>query len=147
MELAPLRYFLEIVDARSFAKAAAKLGLNASALTRRVASLEDELGVALLERNHSGVRLTSGGASVVVEARRTLADLDALTQAARCNGLGKAGEFQLGVRIPPIGEPLRGLLARWHSYHPSVGLTLHEMTDHELHLAIETRRLAAGTRF
>jgi DNA-binding transcriptional LysR family regulator len=45
MELAALRYFLEVVDARSFAKAAAKLGLNASTLTRRVASLEDELGV------------------------------------------------------------------------------------------------------
>jgi DNA-binding transcriptional LysR family regulator len=35
MELAALRYFLEVVDARSFAKAAAKLGLNASTLNSR----------------------------------------------------------------------------------------------------------------
>jgi DNA-binding transcriptional LysR family regulator len=78
MELAALRYFLEVVDASSFAK----LGLHASTLTRRVASLEDEVGVTFLERNHSGVRLTSGGISIMAEARRTLADLDALTHVA-----------------------------------------------------------------
>jgi DNA-binding transcriptional LysR family regulator len=141
MQLPALRYLLAVVEAGSFTKAAAHLGVNASTLTRRVAALEDELGLTLLERSRSGVRLTSGGVTVMVEVRRMLAALEAVTKAARCNGVGKAGEFRLGVRMPPVGEPLRTLLARWHSDHPRVALTLYEMSDHDLYTAIEARRL------
>jgi DNA-binding transcriptional LysR family regulator len=141
MELASLRYLLDVIEAGSFAKAAAKLGVKASTLTRRITALEDELGVTLVERRRSGIRLTSGGAAVTVEIRRMLADLESVTKAARCNGAGKAGGFRLGVRMPPVGEPLRSLLARWHKEHPLVALTLWEMSDHDLYTAIEARQL------
>ncbi len=141
MELVSLRYLLDVIEAGSFAKAAAKLGVKASTLTRRVTALEDELGVTLVERRRSGIRLTSGGAAVTVEIRRMLADLESVTKAARCNGAGKAGGFRLGVRMPPVGEPLRSLLARWHKEHPLVALTLWEMSDHDLYTAIEARQL------
>lgn len=141
MEIASLRYLLAVAEVGSFAKAAAHLGLNASTLTRRVAALEDELGVTLLERSRVGVRLTSGGSTVIVEIRRMFANLDAVTQAARCNGLGKTGELRLGVRMPPVGEPLCSLLSRWRNDHPGVVLTLHELNDHDLYTAIESRHL------
>jgi DNA-binding transcriptional LysR family regulator len=141
MEIAALRYLIAVVEAGSFARAAAKIGVNASTLTRRVTVLEDELGLTLLERRRTGVRLTSGGATVLVEVRRMFADLEAITEAARSNGIGKAGEFRLGVRMPPVGEPLRTMLAKWHHDHPQVALTLCEMTDHELYTAIEGRQL------
>ena len=141
MELASLRYLLAIIEAGSFAKAASKLGVKASTLTRRVTALEDELGLTLLERGRSGVRMTSGGSTVMVEIRRMLVDLESVTKAARCNGAGKAGEFRFGVRIPPVGEPLKGLLAKWHEEHPHVEFTLWEMSDHDLYSAIESRQL------
>ena len=80
MELVSLRYLLDVIEAGSFAKAAAKLGVKASTLTRRVTALEDELGVTLVERRRSGIRLTSGGAAVTVEIRRMLADLELVTR-------------------------------------------------------------------
>jgi DNA-binding transcriptional LysR family regulator len=141
MEIASLRYLLMVADAGSFAKAAVHLGLDASTLTRRVGALEDELGLTLLERSRAGVKLTSGGSTVVVEIRKMLADLESVTKAARRNGAGKVGVLRLGVRMPPIGEPLRTLLSRWRTHHPGVVLTLCELTDHELCTAIESRRL------
>ena len=78
---------------------------------------------------------------VIVEVRKMLADLEAVSRAARSSGTGKLGELRLGIRIPPIGEPLRTLLGTWRSNHSEVSLSLQEMTDHDLHLAIESRRL------
>lgn len=141
MELAPLRYLLAVIEAGSFAKAASKLGVKASTLTRKVTALEDELGLTLLERRRSGVRMTSGGVTVTVAIRRMLVDLEAVTKAARWNGAGKAGEFRLGVRMPPVGQPLKGFLAKWHKEHPHVELTLWEMSDHDLFAAVESRQI------
>ncbi|HVC52516.1 MAG TPA: LysR family transcriptional regulator, partial [Stellaceae bacterium] len=96
MQLNALRYLILVVEAGSFAKAATKIGVNASTITRRIAALEDELGLTLLERHRTGVRLTSGGSIVMVEIRRMLADLESVINTARSNGIGKAGEFRLG---------------------------------------------------
>ena len=144
MEIAALRYLVAVAEADSFAQAARHLAVNASTVTRQVAGLEDELGVTLFERGRPGVRLTSGGALVIVEVRRMLADLDAMTTAARRTGAGKIGEFRLGVRLPPVGEPLRTLLAKWHVDHPDVALTIYEMPDHDLYTAIRSRRVDAA---
>jgi hypothetical protein len=108
MELRALRYLAAVVEAGSFAGAAVQLGMNSSNLTRQISSLEDELGLTLLERSRSGVRLTSGGAAVMIEVRRMFADLDAIAKAARANGVGKHGEFRLGLRVPPVGDRLDG---------------------------------------
>lgn len=132
---------MAVVDAGSFAQAALRLGLNSSNLTRQISSLEDELGLTLLERSRSGVRLTSGGTAVLVEVRRTLADLDAIGKAARSNGAGKLGEFRLGLRVPLVGDRLGARLSRWRSEHPDVSITVYELPDHELCSAIMRREL------
>ena len=43
--------------------------------------------------------------------------------------------------MPPIGEPLRSLLARWRAKHPGVGLTIAEMNEWETQAAIQERRV------
>lgn len=141
MELKALRYLKAVVEAGSFAGAATRLGLNSSNLTRQISSLEDELGLTLLERGRSGVRLTSGGAAVMIEVRRVLADLDAVAHTARTNGIGKHGELRLGLRIPPVGHRLRTLLRKWRLEHPEVSITVYELPDHELCNAILRRTL------
>ncbi len=144
MRLKALQYLTAVVDAGSFAKAAVMLEVNASTLTRCIDALEDELGLTLLERSHSGVRLTSGGTAVMVAVRRMLADLDAVAETARYKSAGNEGELKLGVRMPPIGDPLETLLAEWRGHHPKVSLTLYEMPDHDLYTAVENRRLDAA---
>lgn len=125
----------------NFARAAKVLGVQTSTVSRRMAKLEDELGLTLFERGHFGIRLTTGGKAVMVHVRRVLADLDAVMRSGRSNGLGHIGQIRLGVRMPPVGEPLQALLGAWHADNPDVEVVLHEMNERDILAAIGERRL------
>ena len=142
MEIRDLMYLEASAAAGNFTRAAKSLGINTSTISRRVGRFEDELGLALFERGHGGVRLTSGGRAVLPHIQRALAELDAIRHAGDQNGNGIVGEVRLGVRMPPIGEPLRGLLAGGRAKHPEVGLTIAEMNEWEIQAA---SRSAAST--
>ncbi len=127
--------------AGNFTRAAKSLGINTSTISRRVGRFEDELGLALFERGHGGVRLTSGGKAVLAHIQRALAELDAIRHAGDQNGNGVVGKVRLGVRMPPIGEPLCDLLSGWRAKHPKVGLTIAEMNEWEIQAAVQERRV------
>ncbi len=61
MELRQLRYFLGVVSAGSFGRAASQLHIAQPALSRQVKALEDDLGVQLLFRTAQGVHVTEAG--------------------------------------------------------------------------------------
>ncbi|MBL4890811.1 MAG: LysR family transcriptional regulator [Rhizobiaceae bacterium] len=67
--------FLEVVKHQSFAGAARTLGLTGPALSKQVQSLEDQLGVRLLNRTTRQVTLTEEGAIYSERARKALEDL------------------------------------------------------------------------
>jgi DNA-binding transcriptional LysR family regulator len=125
-------------------RAAEVLGVETSTLSRRVAQVEDELGVTLFERGHFGIRLTVAGKAVMVHVRRLLADLEAVKRSGRCNGSGNVGRIRLGVRMPPIGEPIQSLLSSWHERYPKVDFKLYEMNERDILTALEERRLDAA---
>jgi DNA-binding transcriptional LysR family regulator len=95
MEIRDLMYLEASAAAGTFTRAAKSLGINASTISRRVGRFEDELGLALFERRHGGVRLTSGGKAVLPHIRRALAELDAIRHAGDRNGTGIVGEVRL----------------------------------------------------
>ena len=64
MELLDLHYLRVTADAGKFALAAKLLDVDTSTVSRRISNLEDELGLSLFERDHSGIRLTRGGLSI-----------------------------------------------------------------------------------
>jgi DNA-binding transcriptional LysR family regulator len=66
--------FVAVVDARSFAAAARKLGRSPAAVTRAIASLEGRLGTRLLNRTTRSVSLTDTGQQYYVGARRVMED-------------------------------------------------------------------------
>ena len=103
MEIRDLMYLEASAATGNFTRAAKSLGINTSTISRRVGRFEDELGLALFERGHAGVRLTSGGKAVLPHIQRALAELDAIRHAGGQNGNGIVGEVRLGVRMPPIG--------------------------------------------
>ncbi len=111
MDFRDLMYLEASAAAGNFTRAAKSLRINASTISRRVGRFEDELGLALFERGHAGVRLTNGGKAVLPHIRRALAELDAIRHAGDQNGNGIVGEIRLAVRMPPIGGPLRSLLS------------------------------------
>jgi DNA-binding transcriptional LysR family regulator len=144
MDILDLRYLAAAANAGNFGRAAKSLGLDTSTISRRIGRLEDELGFALFERAKSGVHLTAGGQSLMGHVNRTLAEFDAVVRAAGETGSGNIGAIRLGVRLPPVGEPLVSLLAGWRERHPNVALTIAEMTEPAMAKALELRRLDVG---
>lgn len=104
MELRDLCYLAASALAGNFAKAAGSLGLSSSTVSRRIARLEDELGVTLFECGRFRIRLTAAGRAVMIDVRRTLDDAAAVMQVGQLNGRGRRGHIRLGVRMPPVGE-------------------------------------------
>lgn len=141
MEVSDLRYFAISADVGNLSRAAGLIARDASTLSRRIARLENELGLPLFERRHGGVELTSGGRAILIHVRRALAEIDAIKEAGRLNGAADVGEVRLGVRMPPVGGPFRSLLAGWRATHPSVSVKVAELPDRDIAIALEERRL------
>ena len=70
-DLNSLAIFAKVVEAKGFSEAARRLKMPISTVSRRVAELEDQLGVRLLERSTRNVRLTDVGAEVLEHAQRS----------------------------------------------------------------------------
>jgi len=140
MKLRDLEYLVASAAAGNFTRAAKSLGISTSTISRRIGRLEDELGLAIFERGHSGIRLTTGGKNVLTHARRAVAELDAAKFAGRQNGIGAAGKVRLGVRTP-VGEAMLMMLKAWRESAANVVLTIFEMNERDLVIALDERRL------
>lgn len=83
LDLAQVRAFVAAADELHFGRAAARLFLSQQALSKRIARLEDELGVRLFTRGGHAVALTEAGQRFLPAARQILADGDRAVAAAR----------------------------------------------------------------
>ena len=71
IDLNSLAIFAKVAETGSFSEAARRLKIPISTVSRRVAELEDQLGVGLLERSTRNLRLTDVGAEVFEHAQRS----------------------------------------------------------------------------
>src|SRR4030081_2063753 len=69
-DLNALIIFAKVIEANSFSEAARRLKMPTSTVSRRIADLEDQLGVRLLERSTRSLRLTDVGSEVFEHAQR-----------------------------------------------------------------------------
>jgi DNA-binding transcriptional LysR family regulator len=106
MDLRALRAFGSVAEHGSFSRAAAVLGVEQSALSRRVSALERELGGRLFHRTGRGVALSELGERLAPRARALLADATAFEEAARG---GDRPSGQVGLGVVPVAA--RGLVA------------------------------------
>lgn len=80
--IAYIPFFVAVTEAGSFTKAAGKLGVTKSAVSRRISDLEEELGVQLLQRSTRRLSLTEAGERYLVHARRALHEAEHAQDAA-----------------------------------------------------------------
>lgn len=81
MSVEQLETVVAIAEEGALVRAARRLHISQPPLTRRLAALEDELGVALFERLPRGMRPTAAGAEVVERARQILAAIEGVKRA------------------------------------------------------------------
>ncbi|MGH3533548.1 MAG: LysR family transcriptional regulator, partial [Pseudonocardiaceae bacterium] len=117
---ARLRALVELADAGSVRGAAERLVVTESAISSAVSCLSAEVGVALIDRNGRGVRLTRAGLRYTEYARRILGLHDEAVQAARGEADPERGSIRLAA-VTTAGELLiPALLASFHAEHPGV---------------------------
>lgn len=76
MDIEELRTFVEVADAGGVTPAARRLGVSKSIVSRRLARLEEDLGVQLLSRTTRGAALTEAGATFRDHAARVCVEID-----------------------------------------------------------------------
>lgn len=122
MDLPALQAFCSVAEHGSFSHAAAVLGLEPSALSRRVSALERELGGRLFHRTGRGAVPTALGERLVPSARALLGDAAAFKDNARRERAQPSGEVNLGV-VPVVARRLVAALAgQLRSAYPGIRL-------------------------
>ncbi len=97
MNLNTYKYFNEVAETGSIRRAADRLHIAPSAISRQIALLEHSLGVMLLERTNSGIRLTPAGMMLERFTRKICRDLDRIHESIKnLKGL-REGEVKIWV--------------------------------------------------
>jgi len=121
MEIRELRAFVVVVEDGGFSAAARRLHVSQSALSQTVLSLERQVGVKLLVRNHAGVRATDAGQVLLREARDLIDHHDrAVAAIATATGAspGTAGLLRIGVPLEFPPDLLPAALGRLSVDYP-----------------------------
>jgi DNA-binding transcriptional LysR family regulator len=123
-DLNSLALFAKVVEAASFSEAARRLKMPISTVSRRVAELEDQLGVRLLERSTRNLRLTELGAEVLEHARRSV-ELSEAVESIVSNRLSDvSGTLKLSAP-PSISETLlTPLVTAFQASYPNIRIQI-----------------------
>ncbi|HNY46184.1 MAG TPA: LysR family transcriptional regulator [Casimicrobium sp.] len=106
LDLTTLRLFIAVCETRNMAHAARAANLVGSAVSKRLAQLEDNLGVPLLQRRRHGVEPTAAGLTLLEHARDMLATASRIEQAMAGYASGVRGEVRVLASASVMAESL-----------------------------------------
>ena len=120
LDLNALVVFAKVVEAKSFSEAARRLGMPVSTVSRRVAELEDQLGVRLLDRSTRNLRLTDLGSEVLEHALRSAESAEAIQNIISNQRSSVRGTLRLSAP-PSISDTLlTPLVTAFQASYPEV---------------------------
>jgi DNA-binding transcriptional LysR family regulator len=142
-----LRYFNEVARLGSIRKAADRLHVAPSAVSRQIAQLEHEVDAVLFERSKGGVQLTVAGEVLARHSHGIFRDLDrAQTGIDELRGL-RRGEVSLWVIEGIVSDLLPGVLARFHDKYPGVSFKVNTASSDRIIEALLADEADIGITF
>ena len=146
-----MQQFVRVADLGSFAAAAQQLGVARSVVTRRIAALEEHLGVKLMVRTTRKLTLTSAGAAYLERCRSILQALENAETEVMAAGQTPRGHIHMGVPVSFGVRRIAPLLAQFAATYPHITLSLDfsdrtsDLIDEAMDLAIRvSAELAPG---
>jgi LysR family transcriptional regulator, transcription activator of glutamate synthase operon len=132
MDLRQLRFLVALAEERHFTRAAEREHIAQPALSQQIRKLEEEVGVALVERTTRSVSITEAGEMLIARARRILSECDAAHAELEALRGMLTGHVSVGAMhtMGPVDVSLA--LAIFHQRHPGVELTVLEQSSEEL---------------
>lgn len=120
VDLHDVSAFLAVVESESFTKAAARLGVAKSAVSRRVQALEDALGVRLLHRTTRRLQPTDAGRAYAAKAARALESITEANETARDMGDAPRGLVRFTAPVDLAEALLPATLVRFAAKYPEI---------------------------
>lgn len=130
MELRLLRSFIAAAEDGNISKAAARLGMTQPALSRQVKTLEDELGVPLLERGAHSFSLTPSGDLLLREGKGLIERADMLEHRVRASA--KAQTIRIGYSPSLTAGILAPAMEAFAQLHPKARVELSDLSSLEM---------------
>jgi LysR family transcriptional regulator, positive regulator for ilvC len=124
MDLIDFKVFSHLAQSMHFGRAARSLGMSASALTRRVQAMEEELGHKLLIRDHREVRMTDAGKRFREFAGMQLENWENFRNELRDEASAPTGTLNIACTVTAAHTILPRLLSEYRRAYPGVTLGL-----------------------
>lgn len=122
MDVRHLRCFVAVAEELHFARAAERLHIEQSPLSRTIKELEEDLGVRLFERTTRSTRLTWAGQVFLDDARRLFAVLEQARFNVKAAASGYRGILRIALSDGIVPSRLAALLARCRAEEPEVDI-------------------------
>src|ERR1700688_628877 len=139
--LEKLRLFLVVLEEGSLRRAADRLRISQSAITRQMQSLELDLGGHVLERTSAGVRPTNGGHALAERAKTLLADYDSTMAEVRRLNRGESERLLIGYIASAVQEYLGPALAVLRRAYPRLKVKMLDQTPAEMIIALREGKI------
>ncbi len=139
-----IQAFVAVAEQASFQKAALRLNLTQTALTRRVQKLEAYLGLQLLERTTRSVSLTVVGQEFLPKARAIVSEMSSAIGQLKEMAQSSHGGFTLACVSTMSSRLLPVLFRKYAELHPGNRIRLADMISSEVREAVLTRRAEVG---
>ena len=125
MDFRPLKQFLALADTLHFGRASELCHVSSSTLSRSIKQLEDQLGVALFERDNRSVVLTQEGAKFQAYAREALMQWDVIHSELMTEAKELQGELSVYCSVTASYSFLYDILHEFRPRYPKIEIKLH----------------------
>lgn len=134
-----LRLFVAVCEERNIARAAVREALVASAVSKRIGAIEQQLGTPLLVRGRRGIEPTPAGQVLLRQARDVLGAMERMHAELSEFASGVQGSVRMVASISALAEWLPEDVAAFITCHPAVRVSLDEITG-----AVAVRQVREG---
>ncbi|MCL2897476.1 LysR family transcriptional regulator [Brenneria tiliae] len=124
LSIKQLRAFIALTETDNFTRAAQKINLSQPAFSALIASLEEEVGYRLFDRDTRKVQLNAGGIHFIDIARRLIQTHDDAVGEIKSYATGYKGKIVLAVLPSMAVEWLPQVLAQYHHAYPDIKVEL-----------------------
>lgn len=143
-----MRYFIAVAEELNFHRASERLHISQPALWRQIRDLEQEVNVALLNRQARAISLTQAGEAFLEDCRDILERMETARLRTQRVALGQVGTLHIGFNeIAGRRRELPRFLQAFRAEYPGINLQLHVLMSQRQIEALRGNELDAGFLF
>ena len=124
MEIGQLEAFINVVEFKSFSRAAEAMGLTQPSLSARILSLERDTGGPLFHRMGRGARLTETGLAFLPYVTRALESLNEARDILDATQRASSGKLHIGSARAICAYVLPDILKKFHDLYPGIDVSI-----------------------